>query len=116
MNRTDLEQLPDIAAQKPTARYALVWFDHFNSDPLYRVVSTNLGTPSDDINNELFRSWCQPFTVPPSQPVAKLLAAADEKFKIDYTLWTVPPYSLPELDERWFEILDDERWYVVELA
>ena len=116
MNKTELEELPDIEGQNSHKHYALIWYNHDEPELLYRVVNTNLGTPSDDMNNELFKSWCQPFTIPPSQAVAKLLVAADEAFKIDYTLWTDAPYSLPGLAARWFEILDDERWYIVELA
>lgn len=95
--------------------YKLVWYNHFKPGQLFEVKNTNLATPSDDMSNALFESWCTIFDPAESEITGVKLIAADEHFKTDYTHWTEAPFNLPQLAVRWFEIMDDERWYVVEL-
>jgi len=43
-------------------------------------------------------------------------AAGDEVFKNGpANWWAASPYGLPPLNPRWLQIMDDERWYVMEL-
>lgn len=118
--RNDIEKLPEIGAPTQEKTYFLLWFDHRRypypqEQPLFRVEYTNLGE-ADHINNDLFQSWCQIFDAAPYVLTGFKLVAADEEFKTDYTVWQNPPYNLPKLTKRFFEIMDDERWYVVECS
>jgi hypothetical protein len=116
-----LPQLPSLPSPPaPQTQYVLVWYNHFDNS-FYRVISTNLQTNSDDFansnRNSLFRSWCVPFSIAADKPLAQLVIGAGGGFvtKVNYILWTQPPYNLPALSSRWLEIMDDERWYVVQV-
>jgi hypothetical protein len=43
--------------------------------------------------------------------------AGDEQFKgtREPNWWTKAPYNLPPRVQRWLNIMDDERWYVLTL-
>jgi hypothetical protein len=83
-------------------------------DVIYEVVRTNPEVA--EIDNNGFKSWCKPFFRDQYVILSEVEVAGDEHFKNgEPNWWTKSPYYLPALRERWFQIMDDERWYVVTL-
>jgi hypothetical protein len=113
----DLEATPPISNPDATTHtYLLIWYDHYKDDHLYKVNRTDL-TVGDAMDNDLFHTWCDEWFVDLSTITGNLQVARDEAFVLnDYNdVWTKAPYNLPALTKRWFEIMDDERWYIAEL-
>lgn len=110
----DIQAVPDIDSAKSDYTYKLLWYNHFKPDTVFLVKTTNLNI-GDQLDNEVFEGWCSTFDSIGYDITGKKQVAGDEHFKIDYDPWTQAPYNLPPLTKRWFEILDDERWYIVEL-
>jgi hypothetical protein len=110
-----LEGKPNI--NKPdTSKYAyvLVAYNPAEANVTYAVKFTNFENASDDISDAQFRSWCNTFG-DVANVHAKLLVAADEHFKLDYSKWVKAPFHLPLLISRWFEVLDDWSFYICEI-
>jgi hypothetical protein len=96
------------AVAKAQDQWKLIWYNHYQPNTLFEVLSTDLSV--GDITNNLFQTWCKPFDPSGFQILEKVEIAGDEH-------WKVPPQflsdrGLPMLNERWFQIMDDERWYV----
>ena len=79
----------------------------------YEVIGTD--TSIDFISPEGFEKWCKPFFESNYNVLSKIKVAGDEHFKTEPDFWTKPPYNLPALKERWFQIMDDEQWWVYTL-
>jgi hypothetical protein len=100
-----------VSIQTPPARppdqWKLIWFDHFRPGRLYEVTHTE---PSmADVRNNQFHQWSVDFDENRFEVLERVLVAKDEH-------WKVPPSflserSMPMLNERWFQIMDDEAWY-----
>jgi len=97
------------APRQASIRYKLIWRNHFEPDKLYEVVRTDVSRR--EIRNDDFKQWCIPFE--PSRWIVheSRLIAGDEHWKEDPTRLTAAPYHLPPMNERWFQIMDDEKWF-----
>jgi hypothetical protein len=103
------------ASPVPPIRYVLVFMDH--EDPtgmLWKVLRTDI--TQREIGRGDFKRWCVRFAPSEKNIVSQEEVAGDEHFKLsggrNANWWTSDPYNLPPLIERWFQIMDDERWYV----
>jgi hypothetical protein len=92
--------------------YKLVWYDHLDGR-FWEVMRTDVSI--SDVRNEQFKSWCVPFDESQYIILKKRLIAADEQFKEGANWWVLPPYKLPALNQRWLEIMDDEKWFFYEV-
>lgn len=112
-----LRALEDKAKQ-PVPEYRLVWFDSRRGDKLFQVLKTQ--PARTEVENNEFDSWCVPLDLHGYTVRDKYLVAGHEHFqdvgKGPPNWWTAEPYKLPELRERWLQIMDDERWYVYEVV
>lgn len=104
---------PPAVQQLPQHQYKLVWFNH-EDGKLWEVRSTN--TNITEVRNGQFKSWCAPFDESQFVVHQRRLVAGDEHFKESANWWTVAPYGLPALNERWLQIMDDEKWYFYEVV
>jgi hypothetical protein len=98
---------------KPQNEYALVWYNHFEPNTLYKVNFTDITKP--ELRNNEFRQFCSPLDLSHKRVISREEVAGDERFKgpREPNWWTKPPYNLPALTQRWLNIMDDERWYVL---
>jgi hypothetical protein len=97
-------------ARRPAIQYKLIWVNHFEPNKLYEVVRTDLSRR--EIRNDEFKKWCIPFDVSRWIVHESRLIAGDEHWKEDPTRLSGAPYHLPPMNERWFQIMDDEKWYL----
>ena len=100
-----------IQAAKAQEIWKLIWYDHYRPNQLFEVVGTDVSKA--DVDNGIFNSWCVPFDPSQFDVLARIEIAGDEHWKASSDLLT--QHGLPMLNERWFQIMDDERWYVYQL-
>jgi hypothetical protein len=96
-----------IQVIKAQDTWKLIWYDHFRPNQLFEVVSPDVSKA--DVDNRVFNSWCVPFDGNSFNILEKVEVAGDEHWKVPPEFLTVR--GLPMLNERWFQIMDDERWY-----
>jgi hypothetical protein len=97
----------------------LAWFTHYESDRLFKVEKTDISNSElvwQGDPNEVFKMWCSPLDLSHKKVVKQIEVAGDEQLKgVEPNWWTKDPYNLPALNPRWTQIMDDERWYMLEL-
>ena len=101
---------PEPRPARPKLQYKLIWVNHFEPGKYYEVVRTDV--QRKEIRNDEFKQWCIPFD--PNRWIIheSRLIAGDEHWKEDPTRLSRSPYNLPAMNERWFQIMDDEKWYL----
>jgi hypothetical protein len=100
-----------VQAAKAQEMWKLIWYDHFRPNQLFEVVGTDVSKA--DVDNRIFNSWCVPFD--PNKFVIlqpPIQIAGDEHWKGTGASEFLSEHGLPMLNERWFQIMDDERWYI----
>jgi hypothetical protein len=98
---------PVPSAKSVVDSWKLLFFDHFHPEHLWEVKHTNVGQA--DVKNDEFRSWCEPFDEKRYDVLERVTVAQDEHWQVTPTF--LSERGLPMLNERWFQIMDDERWY-----
>jgi len=108
-----------MPASAPAREYVLAWFNHYEPDKLFKVEKTdiaNVNLVGQGRPNEVFKMWCSPLNLSHKKVVKQIEVAGDESFKGgEPNWWTKYPYNLPALNLQWTRIMDDERWYMLEL-
>ncbi|MDB5292288.1 MAG: hypothetical protein JWL69_3529 [Phycisphaerales bacterium] len=90
--------------------YKLLWFDHNRPGQLFEVLSSKVELA--DVHENTFHTWCRPFDESRYDILERRVVAKDEHFKEEPNWWAKKPFNLPALNERWFQIMDDEVWYI----
>jgi hypothetical protein len=101
-----------IPMVKGQETWKLIWYDHFRRNQLFEVLKTDVSKA--DVNNSVFNSWCVPIARNNFNILEQVLIAKDEQWQVSPAFLT--DHGLPMLNERWFQIMDDERWYAVRVT
>lgn len=96
-----------ISMVKGQETWKLIWYDHNRPQQLFEVRSTDVSKA--DVDNRVFNSWCVPIDRNNFNILEQVLVAKDEHWQVSPEFLTA--HGLPMLNERWFQIMDDERWY-----
>jgi hypothetical protein len=88
--------------------WKLIWYDHF-SNGFFEVVRTDVSLA--DVENRLFHTWCIPFDRTRYEILEEVVVAQGEHWQVEGRNQYLAERGLPPLNERWFQIMDDERWY-----
>ena len=92
--------------------WKLIWYDHFLKNQLFEVLRTDVSQA--DVHNSVFHTWCVPIDRNNFNILEQVLVAKDEKWQVSPEFLTA--HGLPMLNERWFQIMDDEQWYAVRVT
>ena len=95
---------------QPTV-WKLIWANHYEPGRLYEVVKPVYSIA--DVKNDLFKTWCVPFSEAQYEILQRVIVAKDEHWQVGPN-W-LSDHKLPMLNERWFQIMDDETWYAFEV-
>jgi|SRR5271166_1337324 len=101
-----------IQMVKGQETWKLIWFDHYRPNQLFEVVRTDVSKAN--VDNRVFNSWCVPIDPNSFNILEKVEIAGDEHWKVPPEFLTA--HGLPMLNERWFQIMDDERWYAARVS
>jgi hypothetical protein len=101
-----------IPMVKGQETWKLIWYDHFLPNQLFEVLRTDVSKA--DVNNSVFHTWCAPIDRNNFNILEQVLVAKDEHWQVSPGFLT--DHGLPMLNERWFQIMDDEQWYAVRVT
>jgi hypothetical protein len=106
-----LRRVPPPPQEPVPVVWKLIWLNHFEPGRLYEVVNPDISTES--VNNDTFKTWCVPFDEGQYEVLERVIVAKDEHWQVP-SVW-LSEHKLPMLNERWFQIMDDEVWYAFRL-
>jgi hypothetical protein len=95
-------------------KFFLRWYNHLEPDAIYKVVANmEPGRYGGDLNNN-YKPYVVRLNNYPGRVINQTEVAGDQTFKRPANSWTAPPMNCPSLLQNGLDVMDDERWYLVE--